>query len=60
MFKTEYQMEMFTHLSYKQRKADLITHTSPEEELIYRATQIMNTVRMTFVELFHFLSKCVQ
>ena len=43
-------MEMPAHLSYKQRQADLVTHASPEEELIYRAGQIMNTVRMTFVE----------
>ena len=43
-------MDMFAHLSYKQRQADLITHASPEEELTYRAEQIMNTVRVTFVD----------
>ena len=33
-------------LSYKQREADLVSHRSPEEELVYRAEQIMNTVRV--------------
>ena len=47
-------MIMFVRLSYKQREADLVTHGSPEEELTYRAEQIMNTVSMSFVELFHF------
>ena len=47
-------MDMFAHLSYKQRQDDLITHDSPEEELTYRAGQIMNTVRVTFVDLFQF------